>query len=107
MDLSAPVRQYAGRGSDAHHPGMLLALLIYGYATGVHASCAIERASYDSVAEAAAAQRYEQAQAQFEAKQAERERRKEAGRRPAGPPPAPPGAEVDSGSDDRCIYTDR
>lgn len=50
MDLSALVRQYAGRGSDAHHPGTLLALLIYGYATGVHASRAIERASYDSVA---------------------------------------------------------
>ena len=44
------MRRYAGRGSDAHHPGTLLALLIYGYATGVHASRAIERASYDSVA---------------------------------------------------------
>jgi transposase len=50
LDLSTLVRQYAGRGSDAHHPGTLLALLIYGYATGVHASRAIERASYDSVA---------------------------------------------------------
>jgi transposase len=50
LDLSELVRQYAGRGSDAHHPGTLLALLIYGYASGVHASRAIERASYDSVA---------------------------------------------------------
>lgn len=50
LDLSALVRQYAGRGSEAHHPGTLLALLIYGNATGVHASRAIERASYDSVA---------------------------------------------------------
>ena len=50
LDLSELVRQYAGRGSDAHHPGTLLALFIYGYATGVHASRAIERASYDSVA---------------------------------------------------------
>lgn len=50
LDLSGLVRQYAGRGSDAHHPGTLLGLLIYGYATGVHASRAIERASYDSVA---------------------------------------------------------
>ena len=49
LDLSALVRQYAGRGSDAHHPGTLLALLIYGSATGVHASRALERASYDSV----------------------------------------------------------
>jgi transposase len=218
LDLSTLVRQYAGRGSDAHHPGTLLALLIYGYATGVHASRAIERASYDSVAfrfvagnthpdhdtiatfrvrfadqikalfvqvlliartngllklgnvaldgtkvkanasrhsalshghalklkeqlqaevealiglaeaadagerpegkdipqelarreqrlarieeakaqiEAAAAREHEQAQAQFEAKQAERERRQNAGRRPPGPPPAPPSAEVD------------
>ena len=50
LDLSGLVRQYAGRGSDAHHPGTLLGLLIYGYATGVHASRAIERASHDSVA---------------------------------------------------------
>lgn len=50
LDLSELVRRYAGRGSDAHHPGTLLGLLIYGYATGVHASRAIERASYDSVA---------------------------------------------------------
>lgn len=50
LDLTALVRQYAGRGSDAHHPGTLLALLIYGAATGVHASRALERASYDSVA---------------------------------------------------------
>ena len=50
LDLCELARQYAGRGSDAHHPGTLLGLLIYGYATGVHASRAIERASYDSVA---------------------------------------------------------
>ena len=50
LDLCELVRRYAGRGSDAHHSGTLLALLIYGYATGVHASRAIERASYDSVA---------------------------------------------------------
>jgi len=50
LDVSELVRRYAGRGSDAHHPGRLLALLIYGYASGVHASLAIERASYDSVA---------------------------------------------------------
>jgi transposase len=50
MDLSELVRQYAGRGSDAYHPGMLLGLLVYGYATGVHSSRKIERACYDSVA---------------------------------------------------------
>lgn len=42
--------QYAGRGSAAHHPAVLLGLLIYGYASGVHSSRKIERATYDSVA---------------------------------------------------------
>jgi transposase len=50
LDLSALTRQYAGRGSAAHHPAVLLALLVYGYATGVHSSRKLERASYDSVA---------------------------------------------------------
>ena len=34
LDLSALEQSYAGRGSDAHHPAMLVALLLYGYATG-------------------------------------------------------------------------
>ena len=34
LDLAAFERAYAGRGSDAYHPSLLLALLIYGYATG-------------------------------------------------------------------------
>jgi transposase len=50
LDLSALTRQYAGRGSAAHHPAVLLGLLVYGYASGVHSSRKIERASYDSVA---------------------------------------------------------
>ena len=50
LDLGALERAYAGRGSAAFHPSMLLGLLIYGYATGVFLSRAIERASYDSVA---------------------------------------------------------
>jgi transposase len=50
LDLSELVRQYAGRGSDAHHPAVLLGLLIYGYASGTFSSRKIERASYDSVA---------------------------------------------------------
>ncbi len=50
MDLSELVRQYAGRGSAAYHPAMLLGLLVYGYATGVHSSRKIERACHDSVA---------------------------------------------------------
>ena len=50
MDLSELVRQYAGRGSAAYHPAMLLSLLVFGYATGVHSSRKIERACHDSVA---------------------------------------------------------
>jgi transposase len=50
LDLSAVTRAYAGRGSDAYHPAMLLSLLIYGYATGTHSSRKIERATYDSLA---------------------------------------------------------
>ena len=50
LDLSALEQSYAGRGSDAHHPAMLAALLLYGYATGIFSSRALERASYDSIA---------------------------------------------------------
>jgi transposase len=50
LDLSELIRQYAGRGSAAYHPAMLLGLLVYGYATGVHSSRKIERACHDSVA---------------------------------------------------------
>jgi transposase len=50
LDLSELTRQYAGRGSKAHHPATLLAILVYGYATGVFSSRKLERATYDSVA---------------------------------------------------------
>ena len=50
LDLSKLTRQYAGRGSKAHHPATLLAMLVYGYATGVFSSRRLERATYDSVA---------------------------------------------------------
>jgi hypothetical protein len=50
LNLSKLESAYAGRGSDAHHPAVLLGLLIDGYATGVYSSRAIERGSYDSVA---------------------------------------------------------
>ena len=50
LDLSKLERAYAGRGSLAYHPAMLLSLLIYGYATGAYSSRKIERASYDSLA---------------------------------------------------------
>jgi transposase len=50
LDLSRLTSRYSGRGSAAHHPSVLLALLVYGYATGVFSSRKIERATYDSVA---------------------------------------------------------
>jgi transposase len=50
LDLSDLANQYAGRGSAAHHPAVLLGLRVYGYASGVHSSRKIERATYDSVA---------------------------------------------------------
>lgn len=50
LDLSALERRYSGRGKKAYHPSLLVAVLFYGYATGVYSSRALERASYDSVA---------------------------------------------------------
>ena len=50
LDLSPFVKAYRGSGSAAHHPSVLLGLLIYGYASGVYSSRKLERASYDSVA---------------------------------------------------------
>ena len=34
LDLSSMTSAYRGAGSAAYHPAMLLALLIYGYASG-------------------------------------------------------------------------
>jgi transposase len=50
LDLSPIKNTYAGRGSDAYPPNMMVALLFYAYATGVFSSRKIERATYDSVA---------------------------------------------------------
>jgi transposase len=50
LELGPLTRAYRGRGSDAFHPSMMVALLFYGYATGVFASRKLERATYDSVA---------------------------------------------------------
>ena len=50
LDLFNLTRQYAGRGSKAHHPATLLSILVYGYATGVFSSRKLETATYDSVA---------------------------------------------------------
>jgi transposase len=50
LDLSALIGRYRGAGSAAYHPAMLLALLIFGYATGTYSSRRIEQATYDSLA---------------------------------------------------------
>ena len=50
LDLSAMGNAYRGSGSASYHPGMLLGLLVYGYATGVFSSRQLERATCNSVA---------------------------------------------------------
>jgi transposase len=50
LDLSELEKSYRGCGSASYHPAMLLGLLVYGYATRVFSSRALERATYDSVA---------------------------------------------------------
>jgi transposase len=50
LDLSELEKAYRGSGSASYHPAMLLSLLIYGYATRVFSSRALEGATYDSVA---------------------------------------------------------
>lgn len=49
-DLSLAQLNVRGTGSEQYPPGMMLALLIYCYATGVFSSRRIERATSDSVA---------------------------------------------------------
>ena len=50
LDLSTMSKAYRGSGSASYHPAALLAILVYGYATGVFSSRKLERATYDSVA---------------------------------------------------------
>jgi transposase len=50
LNLDAIQNTYTGRGIQAHHPRMLVALLFYGYATGVFSSRKLEQGTYDSVA---------------------------------------------------------
>ena len=50
LDLRVIEDSYKGRGERAYRPKMLIALLIYGYATGVFSSRKLERGCFDSVA---------------------------------------------------------
>jgi len=49
LDLSHLSAVYSGRGSKPFHPTMLVALLFYGYATGVYSSRKLEKATYDVI----------------------------------------------------------
>lgn len=50
LDLNPLSAVYSGKGSRPYHPAMLVALLFYGYATGVFSSRKMEKASVDSIA---------------------------------------------------------
>ena len=50
VNLERLKKDYAGRGSEAYSPEMLVALLFYGYATGIFSSRQLERSTYDSIA---------------------------------------------------------
>ncbi|MDP1774067.1 MAG: IS1182 family transposase [Methylobacter sp.] len=50
LDLGTLSAVYAGKGKRPYHPAMLLALLFYGYATGVFSSRKLEKATHDSMA---------------------------------------------------------
>ena len=50
LDLGELERAYRGRGKAPYHPAVMVALLFYGYATGVFSSRKLEQATYDSVA---------------------------------------------------------
>jgi hypothetical protein len=81
LDLSALTWRYAGRGHNAHHPAVLLSLLVYGYASGVYTSRKIE---------ARAEERDATEQAAYQEKVARREAQRKAGKKPRGRDPEPP-----------------
>ena len=50
LDLRAMTGSYRGSGEASYHPRLLLGLIIYGYATGVFSSRALERATFRFIA---------------------------------------------------------
>lgn len=50
LDLRELEFCYGGGGKPPYHPALLLAVLFYGYATGVFSSRKLEQSTYDSVA---------------------------------------------------------
>ena len=49
LDLAHIYERYGSRGGEAYAPEVLLALLFYGYATGVFSSRKIEKATYEAL----------------------------------------------------------
>jgi transposase len=49
LDVTALEAAYGGGGSAPYPPKMMLALLFYGYATGIFSSRALERATYELI----------------------------------------------------------
>ena len=49
LDLSALYARYGSRGAPPYAPEILLALLFYGYATGIFSSRKIEQATYENL----------------------------------------------------------
>ena len=49
LDVSSLEAAYSGGGSAPYPPKMMLALLFYGYATGIFSSRALERATYELI----------------------------------------------------------
>lgn len=49
--ISSLTLQYRGAGSEAYHPQMLAAVLLYGYATGTYSSRKIEEGMKRSLSE--------------------------------------------------------
>ncbi len=49
LDLSALYARYGSRGGEPYAPEELLALILYGYATGVFSSRKMERATYEAI----------------------------------------------------------
>ncbi len=47
LDLSTIYARYGARGGEPYAPEILLALLVYGYATGIFSSRQIEKATYE------------------------------------------------------------
>jgi transposase len=49
LDLSAIYARYGTRGAQPYAPEIVLAVLFYGYATGVFSTRKLERATYETV----------------------------------------------------------